>query len=80
MKLAMMLKSFLLSLLLVASLPSDVEASPLGSSTRIIGGDQATPGDYPYFGKSVLPLVHLLSATACNSQLATRNSQNANSI
>lgn len=43
-----MTKSILLAMLAAAANPSSVTAEP---ATRIVGGSQASPGDYPYFGK-----------------------------
>ena len=43
-----MTKSVLLAMLAATAGTSSVSAEPL---TRIVGGNQASPGEYPYFGK-----------------------------
>lgn len=44
-----MTKSMLLAMLAAAAGTSSVSAEP---ATRIVGGSQANPGEYPYFGKN----------------------------
>ena len=44
-----MTKSMLLAMLAAAAGTSSVSAEP---ATRIVGGSQASPGEYPYFGKN----------------------------